>query len=69
MTRSCRSRSDSENSARKRASRRKFALHAGLNRTYHADIERGERNVALRNFVKIARGLDIPTSKLLDGID
>lgn len=43
-----------------------FALEIGLDRTYMGGIERGERNVALLNICKIAKGLKIPLSKLLD---
>lgn len=41
-----------------------FALEVGLDRTYMGGIERGERNVALLNIRKIARGLNIPVSSL-----
>ena len=37
-----------------------FALTAGLDRTYYAGIERGERNVAALNLIKIARALHTP---------
>ena len=43
-----------------------FALEIGLDRTYMGGVERGERNVALLNIRRIARGLKIPVSKLLD---
>ena len=41
------------------------ALEAGLNRGYYSGIERGVRNVALANIVKIADALDIPASEVL----
>lgn len=41
------------------------ALEAGLNRGYYSGIERGVRNVALANIVKIADALDVPTSEIL----
>jgi transcriptional regulator with XRE-family HTH domain len=41
------------------------ALEAGLNRGYYSGIERGVRNVALANIVKIADALDIPASDVL----
>ena len=43
-----------------------FALEIGLDRTYMGGVERGERNLALLNIRKIARGLHIPEKKLLD---
>ena len=43
-----------------------FALEIGLDRTYMGGIERGERNVALLNICRIARGLKISASQLLD---
>jgi len=49
-------------------SQESFADHVGLHRTYMGDIERGKRNVSLDNIVKIARGLQIPVSRLLEGI-
>ncbi|KQZ06211.1 hypothetical protein ASD21_00805 [Caulobacter sp. Root1455] len=36
-----------------------LALICGLDRTYIGGIERGERNVALVNIVRIARGLEV----------
>lgn len=43
-----------------------FALEIGLDRTYMGGVERGERNLALLNIRKIAKGLKISVSKLLD---
>jgi transcriptional regulator with XRE-family HTH domain len=42
-----------------------FAHSVGLHRTYISDIERGERNVSLRNLVRIADTLEIPLSRLI----
>ena len=42
-----------------------FAAQCGLDRTYVGGIERGERNVALRNIQKIAVSLEINISELL----
>lgn len=36
-----------------------FAAECGLDRTYIGGIERGERNVALRNIEKIAQTLEV----------
>ncbi len=46
-----------------------FALEIGLDRTYMGGVERGERNLALLNLRRIARGLRIGTSELLAGLD
>lgn len=46
-----------------------FAAHCGLDRTYVGGIERGERNVALRNIAVIARALGVSISELLDELD
>ncbi|MGD1928309.1 MAG: helix-turn-helix domain-containing protein [Leptolyngbyaceae cyanobacterium] len=45
-----------------------FAAECGLDRTYIGGIERGERNVAIRNLVLIAKSLDISVSELLSGL-
>lgn len=41
-----------------------FAERAELHRTYLADIERGTRNVSLRNICKLAEALDLSISEL-----
>ena len=45
-----------------------FAHEVGLDRTYVGGIERGERNVALRNIEKIATTLGISISELTKGL-
>lgn len=45
-----------------------FAEHCHLDRTYIGGIERGERNVALRNIEAIAHALGISLSELLQGL-
>ena len=45
-----------------------FAAKCGLDRTYVGGIERGERNVSLRNIAVIAKALGIPISKLTEGL-
>jgi transcriptional regulator with XRE-family HTH domain len=45
-----------------------FAAKCGLDRTYVGGIERGERNLALRNIERIARTLEISLSKLMGGL-
>jgi transcriptional regulator with XRE-family HTH domain len=42
-----------------------FAEKADLHRTYIADIERGKRNVSLRNIEKIAGALNLSMSELM----
>jgi transcriptional regulator with XRE-family HTH domain len=45
-----------------------FAEHLGLDRSYLADTERGNRNVSLVNLELIARGFGITLGKLLAGL-
>lgn len=45
-----------------------FALHCKLDRTYVGGVERGERNIALRNIEKIANSLDLSLSQLMRGL-
>ncbi len=45
-----------------------FAAHCGLDRTYIGGIERGERNVALRNLAVIANRLGLTLSELFEGL-
>jgi transcriptional regulator with XRE-family HTH domain len=45
-------------------SQMKLAERAGIHFTYLADTERGERNIAVVNIVRIARALDVPLDKL-----
>ncbi|MEA5567227.1 MULTISPECIES: helix-turn-helix transcriptional regulator [unclassified Anabaena] len=42
---------------------------AGLHRTYIGGIERGERNVAFINIVRLAKALDVSLSNLMKGVD
>lgn len=42
-----------------------FALEIGMDRTYYAGIERGERNVAALNLIKIAAGFGVDPGDLL----
>lgn len=49
-------------------SQEEAASRAGIHRTYFADVERGARNVGLKNVVAIARGLDVTPSDLLKKI-
>jgi len=45
-----------------------FAAACGLDRTYIGGIERGERNLALRNLEVIAQTLGITLSELMEGL-
>lgn len=49
-------------------SQEKFALKAGLDRTYVSGVERGVRNVSLRNIAVIAEALEMPVAKLMDSM-
>jgi len=46
----------------------KLAQHAGLTPNFIGFVERGERNITLKNTVKIAKGLKYPVHKLFAGI-
>ena len=46
-------------------SQEKLAEIVDLHRTYISGIERGTRNVSLRNIEKIARALELPVIDLL----
>lgn len=49
-------------------SQESFAARCDLDRTYVGGIERGERNVALRNIETIAEALDMTLSDLMKGL-
>lgn len=49
-------------------SQESFAAKCGLDRTYVGGIERGERNVAIRNIESIAKALDMTLSELMEGL-
>lgn len=49
-------------------SQQSFAETCGLDRTYIGGIERGERNVALRNIEVIAKSLGLSVSELTTGL-
>ena len=44
----------------------KLAELAGLHRAYIGQIERSEKNIGLKNFEKIANGLNVSIRTLLD---
>ena len=41
-----------------------LAHRSGVHRTYMGDVERGERNLAFANLLKICRGLDVTLTEL-----
>lgn len=45
-----------------------FAYTCELDRTYMGGIERGERNVALRNIERIAETLGMTIAELMEGV-
>lgn len=48
-----------------RLSQEELAARSMLHRTYICEIERGERNIALRNLTRLSRALNLPTWVLL----
>jgi transcriptional regulator with XRE-family HTH domain len=49
-------------------SQESFAGRCGLDRTYLGGIERGERNLALKNIETIAKALDMTLAELMNGL-
>jgi len=41
-----------------------FAYEVGLDRTYMGSVERGERNIAVMNLIKIAKALRVEMGEL-----
>lgn len=49
-------------------SQEELAELADLDRTYVSGVERGKRNISLRNIYKLASALNLPAHKLLKTI-
>jgi transcriptional regulator with XRE-family HTH domain len=49
-------------------SQRALAERAEMDWSYVAQVERGERNIALRNILKLAAALDLDPGHLLSGL-
>ena len=45
-----------------------LAEKADLDRTYLSDVERGTRNLGVKNVVRIAKALGVTSSKLMEGV-
>ena len=45
-----------------------LAKVVGVHRTYIGMVERGEKNLTLINLHRIAKGLNVKTAKLLEGL-
>lgn len=50
---------------KKKMSQEALAFESGLHRTYISDIERGTRNVSIKNIERIAKALDISLKELM----
>ena len=49
-------------------SQERFAAKCKLDRTYVGSVERGERNIALRNIEKISKALGKSLAELMKGL-
>jgi transcriptional regulator with XRE-family HTH domain len=50
----------------KKLSQEQFAEQTGFHRNYIGMLERGERNISLRNIAALAKAMKIPIKDLLD---
>jgi transcriptional regulator with XRE-family HTH domain len=51
------------------AMRDKLALKCDLARSFVGEVERGKRNISLRNICKLAIALEVTTAELLSLVD
>lgn len=49
-------------------SQEELSYRSGLHRTYISSVERGKRNVSLRNIEKIAEALEVSIQSLFKGL-
>ena len=49
-------------------SQEELAFESGLHRTYISHVERGSRNITVVGLCKIAKGLKMLPSEVLDGV-
>lgn len=45
-------------------SQESFAYELGMDRAYYGGLERGQRNVAMLNLIRVARGLSVEVGEL-----
>lgn len=50
----------------RKLSQEELAVRANMHLNHVSSIERGERNLGFLSFLKLARGLDVPATQLLD---
>jgi transcriptional regulator with XRE-family HTH domain len=46
-------------------SQEELAFECGLHRTYIGAVERGEKNLTLKNLVRLARALEVSASEIM----
>ena len=50
-------------------SQERLAELAGIHRTYIADVERGQRNIGLRNVARLAAALEVDLPTLMEALE
>lgn len=50
-------------------SQERLAHEAGLHRTYISQVERGDRNVAVLNLLRLSRALQVDPARLVAGLE